>query len=430
MGLRTRIVLFVLVTVFAGHLGWGLILSNRQAEALRDDAEDDAEDVLRALAGPCAVPLATRQVEQLDRVFASFELETEDGRRDIQEIAVLDAEGYVAAHTDPAKFGRKLQDSFTLKARAADGPFTREVDGRLYVSLPIVSGLRWGTVTAIVSLERVQQQVSELRRDVLLSGFFVAVLVATTLYGLLSILALQPLGNLTGVVQRLSSGDLTARAPTLARQDEIALLTTGFNEMAAQIQGYTRSLEDQVAARTAELVRANAELERLARTDGLTGLANHRSLQEALAAEVARAHRYRQPLSLLMIDVDHFKVYNDTNGHPEGDEVLRRIAKVLEDRLRGTDLAARYGGEEFAVILPSTDAVAAEKVAAGLVEAVRAESFQGGQTQPLGRVTISAGGAQLEPEESPDGLLVRADTQLYAAKSGGRDRAVFPRGAA
>ena len=300
-----------------------------------------------------------------------------------------------------------------------------EDNGRLFVSLPIVSGLRWGTATAVLSLERVEARVTELRAHVLWSGLGVASVVAAALYGLLSVLALEPLRELTAAVAQLSAGDLDARAPVPPRTDEIALLTTGFNEMASQIQNNTRHLEEEVEARTRELVEANAELGRLARTDGLTGLANHRSLQELLAGEVGRAHRYGLPLSVLMLDVDHFKVFNDTNGHPAGDTVLARIAAILADRLRATDRPARYGGEEFAVILPSTDVPQAARVAAALVAAVREESFPGGSSQPLGRVTVSVGGATLGPDETPDALLARADAQLYLAKAQGRDCSVF-----
>lgn len=430
MGLRARIVLFVLATVLIAHLGWGLFLTGKQARLLKHEAASHGQDVLRALAAPCSVPLATRQMEELDSILASFAIAGEWGNLDLIEVAILDHEGIVAAHSDPWVFGALAEDAFS---RAAVGSAIPQVESfaspqgeRLRLSLPIVSGLRWGTATAVLSLDRVDRLVGELRRDVLMSGFLRAGALAAVLYALLAILALRPLSELSAAVQRLSEGDLDARAPGSPRTDEIALLTSGFNRMADTIQRHTRELEDQVAARTHDLQQANAELGRLARTDGLTGLANHRSLQERLAEEVARANRYELPLSVLMIDVDHFKVYNDTNGHPQGDTVLVRIAAVLQERLRGTDMAARYGGEEFAVILPSTDAAAAAKVAFKLVQAVRDQPFMGESTQPLGAVTISVGGAELVlASETPADLLVRADAHLYEAKSAGRDRVVF-----
>ena len=419
MGLRTRIVLFVLLTVFAGHLGFGLVLSAQQSDQLRNDAERHGLNVLRALAGPCAIPLATRESEQLDTILASFSVDEEFGQLEIVEIAILDAEGFVAAHTDPSVFGRRLIDPLTIEARDASGPTVQELDGeRVFLSYPIESGLRWGTATAVLSLDRVEATVAGLRKKVLLSAFGVAAVVAAALYALLSVLALQPIGTLSEAVRRVSEGELGARAQVPNRSDEMALLTAGFNEMAEQIQHNTRHLEEQVAART-------EQLERLARTDGLTGLANHRFLREQLAAEVERAHRYGQPLAVLMIDVDHFKVYNDTNGHPEGDAVLRRFAGILRERLRSTDLPGRYGGEEFLVIMPSTPAEAALHVAAQLVVAMRSEPFVGAAAQPSGMVTISVGGAQLTAGESAEELVQRADSELYEAKTGGRDRARF-----
>jgi diguanylate cyclase (GGDEF)-like protein len=428
MGLQARIVLFVLATVLASHVGWGLYLSSEQEAHLMEDAAQHGQDVLRALAASCSVPLATRHVEDLDSILASFAMNDDWGRLDLLQVAILDAEGRVAAHSDPRIYGSVAEDEFTKDAvRSPEPKFEESRDGlRMKLSLPIVSGLRWGTATAVLSLERVEERVAELRRGVLLSGLVLTVAMAAVLYGLLAILALRPLKQLTDAVLRLSAGELDARAPKTPRTDEIAMLTDGFNEMAEKIQSNTRHLEEQVEVRTSALQSANAALERLARTDGLTGLANHRSLQERLAEEVARANRYDLPLSLLMIDVDHFKVYNDTNGHPQGDTVLARVGAILEERLRGSDLAARYGGEEFAVILPSTDGAAAASVARKLVQAVREQPFMGEASQPLGALTISVGGAELTlASETPAQLLVRADEHLYQAKSAGRDRVVF-----
>ena len=430
MGLRARIVLFVLATVFAAHLGWGVYLSDEQATLLTEDARSHGLDVLRALAAPCSVPLATRHVEDLDSILASFAMEQKWGRLDLLEVAILDAEGMVAAHSDPRIYGTAAEGEFALDAVASLEPKSERWDSpegpRLLLSYPIVSGLRWGTATAVLSLDRVEERLALLKREVLVSGFLLAGAMAAVLYALLAILALRPLRELTDAVRRLSAGELDARAPTPPRADEIAMLTDGFNEMAEKIQSNTRHLEEQVELRTGALQTANAELERLASTDGLTGLANHRSLHERLAEEVARANRYEQPMSLLMIDVDHFKIYNDTNGHPQGDTVLTKVEAILQERLRASDLAARYGGEEFAVILPSTDATAAALVASKLVQAVRDQPFMGEASQPLGRITISVGGAELTlASETPAQLLVRADARLYEAKSAGRDRVVF-----
>ena len=158
----------------------------------------------------------------------------------------------------------------------------------------------------------------------------------------------------------------------------------------------------------------------LADHDGLTGLTNHREFQRRLCREVARARRYGHPLSLLVVDIDHFKRINDTLGHPEGDRVLAELGRRLRRECRETDLAARYGGEEFVVLLPEQDGAAAVQVAERLRLAVERQAFPAGEgTVP---VTISAGVASLEDGMGPEELLEKADRRMYAAKAAGRNR--------
>jgi two-component system, cell cycle response regulator len=170
----------------------------------------------------------------------------------------------------------------------------------------------------------------------------------------------------------------------------------------------------------AALALANAwlvdRLRRSAATDGLTGVANRRSFDETLPREVARAARAETPLSLVLVDIDRFKLLNDTHGHLAGDDVLREVARSLEREVRLGDTVARYGGEEFAVILPGLDEVHALEVAERLRQAVAA--------LPLGvGVTVSAGVSSCPAHASePLGLVRAADRALYASKRDGRDR--------
>jgi diguanylate cyclase (GGDEF)-like protein len=166
----------------------------------------------------------------------------------------------------------------------------------------------------------------------------------------------------------------------------------------------------------------HARTRRLASTDGLTEVYNHRTFQERLSQEIARADRYSRPLSVLMIDVDHFKVYNDTHGHPQGDIVLQDLARLLREMSRTSDTVARYGGEEFAIILPETDSVGAQKIGQRLREQVEGHSFPGQELMPGGTLTISIGVATHAPAGSKDALLQAADTALYTAKREGRNR--------
>ncbi|MBI5598596.1 MAG: GGDEF domain-containing protein [Deltaproteobacteria bacterium] len=182
-------------------------------------------------------------------------------------------------------------------------------------------------------------------------------------------------------------------------------------------------LEKRVEERTAELNVMNAELKKLSITDGLTGIYNHRYFYERLEDEVKRAGRYGRRVSVIMADIDHFKRYNDTNGHQAGDEVLRGVASCIKGRIRGQDIAARYGGEEFAVVMPETGREDAAGLAERIRRAVREEPFFNRENQPGGSLTVSLGVAGF-PDDAADakGLIGKADHALYTAKETGRDR--------
>lgn len=197
-------------------------------------------------------------------------------------------------------------------------------------------------------------------------------------------------------------------------------------EITAQKE-YERRIEEQldrineysaeIEQRRWELEEANARLESLASTDGLTGLNNHRSFQEALRRELKRSRREGTSLSLIMLDVDHFKAYNDSFGHPAGDAVLQDVAKLLVECARETDLVARYGGEEFVVVLPCTGMVGAEHVAERIRSAIEKYRW------PKRSVTVSLGVAVLnENIDTAAELLQRADEALYQSKRQGRNQ--------
>jgi diguanylate cyclase (GGDEF)-like protein len=159
--------------------------------------------------------------------------------------------------------------------------------------------------------------------------------------------------------------------------------------------------------------------EDLARTDGLTGLLNHRVFQERIREEIDRALRYNRPLSLILFDIDHFKKFNDTYGHPIGDQVLKMTARTIRGLLRRTDQAFRYGGEEFCILLPETGLENAVLVAERLRQKIAAN-----RTVRNLSVTISLGVASFAKGETPEAVIKRADTALYRGKEGGRNRVV------
>jgi diguanylate cyclase (GGDEF)-like protein len=167
------------------------------------------------------------------------------------------------------------------------------------------------------------------------------------------------------------------------------------------------------------------QIKELSYTDDMTGLHNYRFFTMRLKEEIARAKRNESSLALLILDVDYFKNYNDTLGHPAGDEILRRLSKILKSSLRDNDIVARYGGEEFAIILPSTDERGANILAERIRQKVEEYEFPHQEIQPNGTLTISIGIA-LFPENAlkKDDIVVAADRALYFAKERGRNRVI------
>ncbi|MCX7831434.1 MAG: sensor domain-containing diguanylate cyclase [Actinobacteria bacterium] len=182
-------------------------------------------------------------------------------------------------------------------------------------------------------------------------------------------------------------------------------------ELFAQIAG--------LALEKFRLIEANREM---ALTDSLTGLNNHRYFHERITQEISRARRYRKNLSLLMIDVDNFKKYNDANGHLTGDDALKRISTIIKENIRAADVAVRYGGEEFMVILPETAKEQALMVAERIRLSVEKEPFIGEDALPGKKLTVSIGVATFpEDSEIKDELIKKADDAMYAAKLRGKN---------
>ncbi|HID38388.1 MAG TPA: GGDEF domain-containing protein [Calditrichaeota bacterium] len=165
------------------------------------------------------------------------------------------------------------------------------------------------------------------------------------------------------------------------------------------------------------------QVEELSYTDGMTALHNYRYFELRLKEEALRHKRTRSGLSLIILDVDNFKNYNDRMGHPAGDEVLRKIARVLKETVRENDIVARYGGEEFAIILPNEDKKGAHVLAERIRAAIEETPFEHEELQPNGKITVSLGFASLpEDAETAEDLTYKADTALYQAKENGRNR--------
>ncbi len=209
----------------------------------------------------------------------------------------------------------------------------------------------------------------------------------------------------------------------LHRKNE--LLVADLKRKNAELEVQRLGLEESVRSRTAELEEANRRLGQLAVTDGLTGLFNHRHFHEQLRQAVERTLRTGGSVAALMVDVDHFKKFNDREGHPGGDEALRHVARLLAEERRTLDVCARYGGEEFGILLEGATRASAAEIAEKIRVRISTANIPGADKQPLGRLTVSIGVAVCPDHASTaEALLEAADVALYRAKKSGRDAVV------
>lgn len=187
----------------------------------------------------------------------------------------------------------------------------------------------------------------------------------------------------------------------------------------------TRELEGKLQTSHKHIEDLNQSIEAIrteSMTDALTGISNRKKFDTTMNEEMANSLTEGQPMCLLLCDIDHFKAFNDTHGHQTGDQVLRLVATILKNNVKGRDLAARYGGEEFAIILPQTALEDAKAVAEQVRKAVASkELVKKSSGTVLGRVTLSIGVAELRPDDTVKTIIERADVCLYAAKGAGRN---------
>ena len=265
-------------------------------------------------------------------------------------------------------------------------------------TLEPIDRLHWAAIAEGPSTAAFRQ-IEHLRN---VTAFVVAVMFVSVglLAYVLGLLIVHPLDRLSEGAATVARGDLGVDIPVVGG-GEVAQLTTVFNHMVARIR------------------EGRDALERLSVTDQLTGLYNRRRLMETLDTEAERSQRGAGPFSVLMVDVDHFKKYNDTHGHQAGDEVLTRVAGVLREVTRQVDCAARYGGEEFLVLLPQTAIEGATEVAERLRTRVSATAVNEES------VTVSVGVAEFPKNgDTAQSVIAAADAALYRAKADGRDRVV------
>ena len=363
--------------------------------------------------GVLAVRLNFRQVGKMLQGYA---------RGDAGDLFLITEEGTVLSSS---RFSPSELFEIRLPSRIASQLFSHETVLEHYRNdrgvtvvgtLKGTSQIGWGVV-AELDHDKAYTQIFRLRNltIALIVGLLVVVGFAAYVLGLTIV---RPLNRLITAASQVASGNLDVNVPVLGRS-ELGYMTEVFNDMVTRL----RQGREGLGAMNRTLRERNRELHELSITDSLTGLYNRKHLMEVLTKEVARSERYQRPLAVLMIDVDHFKLYNDTCGHLAGDEVLRNIAAIFRGCLRESDCVGRYGGEEFLIILPETVADDAWRIADRIRSRLAEEDFPT-DSKPV-RITISGGIATFPGNgRSPEPLLRSADAALYQAKNHGRNQVV------
>ena len=342
---------------------------------------------------------------------------------------LVDTQNRVIAHPDTV-YTAELRDFSNNPAvvalrRGHRGPLAyTDGDGVAWEAYVSTLDNGWGSI--------VQQQQSEIlaplesfrkvSRGIVAAGAVALLILSAALIRR----ALQPVSHLTETTTAIASGDLSRRA-RITHNDEIGILSQAFNRMVRKLQNIIHRQQQQAKHLEATNTLLQSEVDArkliesrlrdLAEIDPLTGIPNRRKLLIVLDREMKRSERFKQPLSLIMFDIDRFKEVNDRFGHDAGDATLKATTTIADDAVRETDLVARYGGEEFIVVCTGTQLHGARVLAEKILKAIEAHEFA-----RAGRVTISLGIAEFRSIDSIEAFIKRADDALYKAKSSGHNR--------
>jgi diguanylate cyclase (GGDEF)-like protein len=355
--------------------------------------------------GVLAAKMNLRGAEKGLRAFAP-----RDGQVYLMTIGGTMMVGSAESSADLMRTSLKPRVLDRLKAREGRVVTYESLTGHEVVgSLKRVPRAKWAVISEVPA-DAAYWQIRRFRNFTLLmvSGLLLGVGAIAYRLGLLIV---RPLERLAKGAAEVAEGDLAVDLP--AARGEVGDLTAVFNHMVGRLRQGRQELD----AMNERLRKQNEELELLSSSDALTGLHNRRFLTQRLSEELTRSYRQKTSFSVLMADVDEFKKYNDTHGHPAGDEVLKKVATILLGATRSVDCTARYGGEEFAVLLTETTAEEAQEVAERIRERVEAEKF------PERRITVSIGIAEFPHDGyTAEAVISSADEALYEAKRGGRNR--------
>lgn len=409
--LEAKLCYLTISLVFVIVLGLGHLSLSQQKRLIQQQQNARYEALTQALA--VAVPPALASGDRAMPEMLCQRIRTSDP--DLEYVVVYRDDGHIVfADYEHGGSALKRMLAEDLPARKFISQIERASDttpGKVFaLSVPVrLAGGQQGRLAAGFSLRAVAATSSGLRQmlfvwfaSALIVGILGALLVARTVTTQIS--------ALTEGACRVMSGDLTVQVPVRS-SDDVGVLTSTFNRLVQQIRDDQRQL----------LQRAN--------TDSLTVLYNHRFFQERLSEEIKRAERHRREVSLLMLDIDHFKTFNDEQGHPNGDTALKEVSSILRQCVRDIDVVGRYGGEEFAVILPECSIDDAFDSAERIRLAVQRHCFYGKHDEPV-PLTVSLGVANYPcHSQEREGLIFAADVALYQSKSLGRNKVTIYDGA-
>ena len=334
-------------------------------------------------------------------------------------VSVLDAAGAVIVHAGlPSETGAALAPS---RIPAGEVGEYNDAAGQHVIGVAHPLGTLGFTVAVEAPYDRAFAPMLAVLRRLLLIDVCVVALASLLAYAITASIV-RPIEALSEGARRIAGGGVVEPLPETGRRDELGLLTRTFNEMLRRLQRSQAALEEAnrgLRDHNETLLASNEILEQLSITDGLTKLHYPRFFQDHLSREIKRVRRTGEPLSMILLDIDDFKRLNDRLGHAAGDEVLQKLAVVLSESVRASDLVARYGGEEFAVVASATDLQGAVILAEKIRAAVSAAPFAIDDSPRGVPVTVSVGVAEFKGDRKK--FFQAADQALYRAKAEGKD---------
>ncbi len=458
LGLKFVSFTAVIILIIATFFSWFIIREERTL--LKEELFKRGISITKSIATNCQYGVYTENFEILNTFTTSAVAE-----KDVVYALIANKEGLILAHSDPTKVGStfnfekeigdvKIKQSSWIKNQSVyDITMLVKLDtGKLKTTTGLSGfavddllkrGIRVkdeliGFVSVGVSDSYLESRFAQMKENIFIYTL-VIIIAGIILSMLFANKIVSPVKELSKVASAIAGGDLDQRVNYFS-DDEIGDLALVFNKMGEdiktsrqEIENYSKNLENMVHDRTLDIERANSELKetkelyrKLSIIDGLTGIYNRRYFDEILTKEFERVKRYSRPISLMMIDLDFFKKFNDKYGHPAGDHILKQLTELLSKFIRTVDFLARYGGEEFVIVLFETEKKDAIILAERLVKTVAQKRFTGFGNIPDLHLTISVGvGNFPEDAKLKEELIKKADDALYQAKTLGRNRFHF-----